>query len=383
MAEPGAENADSAIDELKRRARWRLIGAVVLALAAATLLPLLLEQEQKPLGDDVSVQIPPVDGGKFVTRIPTDKNPAPSVDARPEPGPSAPAVPAAALAPVAVPAAPVPAPVAPPVITAPPAAPTLLTPPRKQAGGAEGGASRQATPTGKQDAAHPPAPKAASSPAAKAESPPGKKPEAASGTAPKTAAAPAARTEPQPGRKAEPAAPTPAPKGATAPAKPEAAPAGKADAAQTAPKGEQAATPSATAAPEPVPAAKSDSAAPPAARADTAPPPAAKPASAAPPAAKADSARPPAPKSDNGHANPVPKGDYAVQLGAFTDSYGATTLVAKLKKSGYAAYTEVTEYSRGTLYRVRVGGFATKQAANQARTKLKADGHDGRVVATK
>ena len=29
----------------------------------------LLEQEQKPLGDDVSVQIPAVDEGKFVSRL--------------------------------------------------------------------------------------------------------------------------------------------------------------------------------------------------------------------------------------------------------------------------------------------------------------------------
>ena len=64
-----AENADLAVDELKRKARRRLVGAIVLALAAAIILPLLLEQEPKPLGDDVSVQIPPVDEGKFVNRL--------------------------------------------------------------------------------------------------------------------------------------------------------------------------------------------------------------------------------------------------------------------------------------------------------------------------
>ncbi len=59
MAERIADNADLAVDELKRRARRRLVGAIVLALAAAVILPLLLEKEPKPLGDDVSVQIPP------------------------------------------------------------------------------------------------------------------------------------------------------------------------------------------------------------------------------------------------------------------------------------------------------------------------------------
>ena len=68
MARP--EIADPAVDELKRRARRRLVGAVVLALAAAVMLPMLLESDPKPLGNDVSIQIPPIDQGKFVTLSP-------------------------------------------------------------------------------------------------------------------------------------------------------------------------------------------------------------------------------------------------------------------------------------------------------------------------
>ncbi|HXU55658.1 MAG TPA: SPOR domain-containing protein [Casimicrobiaceae bacterium] len=68
------EIADPAVDELKRRARRRLVGAVVLALAAAVLLPMLLESDPKPLGNDVSIQIPPVDQGKFVPPSPPDKS---------------------------------------------------------------------------------------------------------------------------------------------------------------------------------------------------------------------------------------------------------------------------------------------------------------------
>jgi DedD protein len=60
---------DLAVDELKRRARRRLVGAIVLALAAAVSLPLLLESEPKPLGDEVSIQIPPVDNSKFVNPL--------------------------------------------------------------------------------------------------------------------------------------------------------------------------------------------------------------------------------------------------------------------------------------------------------------------------
>ncbi len=70
---------EPAVDELRRRARRRLVGAVVLALAAAVLLPLLLESEPKPLGDDVSIQIPPVDSGKFINPLSSAKAPDPKV----------------------------------------------------------------------------------------------------------------------------------------------------------------------------------------------------------------------------------------------------------------------------------------------------------------
>ena len=45
-----AEPADLNVDELRRRARRRLVGAVVLALGVAVVVPMLLETEQKPLG---------------------------------------------------------------------------------------------------------------------------------------------------------------------------------------------------------------------------------------------------------------------------------------------------------------------------------------------
>jgi DedD protein len=64
-----SEAADPAVEDLKRRARRRLVGAIVLALAAAVILPLLLESDPKPLGDDVSIQIPPIDNGRFITPL--------------------------------------------------------------------------------------------------------------------------------------------------------------------------------------------------------------------------------------------------------------------------------------------------------------------------
>src|SRR6202171_469105 len=63
------EAGDPALEEPKRPPRRRLVGAIVLALAAAVILPLLLESDPKPLGDDVSIQIPPIDSGKFITPL--------------------------------------------------------------------------------------------------------------------------------------------------------------------------------------------------------------------------------------------------------------------------------------------------------------------------
>ena len=91
-----AEPADVNVDDLRRRARRRLVGAIVLALAAAVFVPMLLESDPKPLGEDVSVRIPPVDDGKFVNRLndtsktPAAKPAAPKTDARSEAKPEPP-----------------------------------------------------------------------------------------------------------------------------------------------------------------------------------------------------------------------------------------------------------------------------------------------------
>jgi DedD protein len=143
-AKSGTDSA-LAVDELKRRARRRLVGAVVLALAAAVILPLLLESDPKPLGDDVSIKIPPVDSGRFVNPLSPDKaagapaaSDAKSGPSTPrksiadaerrvlgQPAASAPSVPAApGAAPASAPptaAAPVPAPVESPANIDPPA----------------------------------------------------------------------------------------------------------------------------------------------------------------------------------------------------------------------------------------------------------------------
>jgi DedD protein len=229
---------DTSVDELRRKARRRLVGAIVLALAAAVLLPLLLENEPKPLGDDVSIQIPPVDTGKFVNPL----SPAPAPDSKGK------------------------------IDKTPESAP----------------------------AAQPTAPSAAES----------------------------VRTE----SKGEPAKTEPA----------------KTDVSKTEPAKAEPPAPSASA-PGAMPAAPS-----------------------AAPASRASESENAAPQSKSG--------PYVVQVAAFADRYGARTLVAKLKKDGFPGYTETISTDKGTLHRVRVGPYASREVADAARAKLKAAGFSGVVA---
>ncbi len=241
MAERKTDSAEHLVDEMKRKARRRLVGAIVLALGAIIVLPLLLEKEPRRLGDDVSVQIPPVDEGKFINRL-TGKAPEKAL------------------------------------------------------------------------------PKAETKVIAAAPSAPEPKPE------PRAEAAPAATapTPPTPITKSEPPATSAAPK-AEAVVK----------AAAAADAGTDAKPAQVASAPPEVPAA-------------------------APTAAK-------------------PEG-FVVQLAAFADDKGANSLANKLKKNGYAAYVQSVETSRGTLWRVRVGGYATRPEADAARVTLKGEGYNGIIA---
>jgi DedD protein len=230
---------DANLDELRRRARRRLVGAIVLALAVAVFVPMLLESDPKPLGEDVSVKIPPVDEGKFVNRL-SDKGKidAPKTAAKAEPKAEAPK----------------PVPVEPP----------RSEPPKEEP--------------------------------AKVESP----------------------------AKAE------------APPKPEA--------------------------PKEPPAAQAV-------------------AKAAPEAAVKES--PPAETQAKESPKDAASGEFSVQVFAFSDDKGANSLVNKLKGKGFPAYSEPVSTSRGTLWRVRVGPYPSRDGASAAREKLKGEGYNGIVAAAK
>jgi DedD protein len=241
------------LDVLRRRARRRLVGAVVLALAAAVLVPMLLESDPKPLGEDVSVKIPPVDDGRFVSKLGEKSRAAES------------ASPAAAK----------------PV-------PTLKSPDTATAAAA------------KQSSTAPP----------EAKKPP-------------TDAASTVASNP-PAKDAAPAAPT---KDASSGDAPNPSPA--------------------VAAPSPKPASEAN----------------------------------PPPSTEATKGAKPPSAAFSVQLAAFADDKGANALANRLKKAGHPAYTEPYASSQGTLWRVRVGPYATRDAAEAARTKLKADGQNGIIAA--
>jgi DedD protein len=85
--------------KLRKRARRRLIGAVVLAAIAAVVLPMVLDSEPRQISQEVSIKIPSTDSGTFTSRIvpvmpPAASKPAPDASAKavnPQAAPDTPA----------------------------------------------------------------------------------------------------------------------------------------------------------------------------------------------------------------------------------------------------------------------------------------------------
>lgn len=76
--------------QLKKRARRRLVGAIALVLLVVVFLPMLLDNEPKPLNQDIAITIPPVPAPEAspLPAIP-EPVPDPAPAAEPEPVPSA------------------------------------------------------------------------------------------------------------------------------------------------------------------------------------------------------------------------------------------------------------------------------------------------------
>lgn len=83
--------------QLKKRARRRLLGAIVLVTIAAVVLPMVLDSEPRQISQDVSIKIPAPDSGTFTSKVVPVAPPATSKSA-----PGTPAKPPAAAASTAV-----------------------------------------------------------------------------------------------------------------------------------------------------------------------------------------------------------------------------------------------------------------------------------------
>ena len=130
--------------------------------------------------------------------------------------------------------------------------------------------------------------------------------------------------------------------------------------------------------PEPAPAAS------PAVPAVVKPAPAAAPVPAAKPAApekKAEPAEKPAAKpAADAKSTADASGQWVVQLGAYKEAGNVKLLLSKLKGVGVPAYTEKLDSPQGPRTRVRAGPFASQDAAEKARAKIKIIGVDGPVA---
>jgi DedD protein len=73
-------------------------------------------------------------------------------------------------------------------------------------------------------------------------------------------------------------------------------------------------------------------------------------------------------------------GQWVVQLGAYKEAGNVKLLLAKLKGIGVPAYTEKFDSPQGPRTRVRAGPFASQDAAEKARTRIKIIGVDGPVA---
>lgn len=73
-------------------------------------------------------------------------------------------------------------------------------------------------------------------------------------------------------------------------------------------------------------------------------------------------------------------GQWVVQLGAYKEAGNVKLLLSKLKGIGVPAYTERSDTPQGPRTRVRAGPFATQEAAEKARSRIKIIGVDGPVA---
>lgn len=77
--------------QLKKRARRRLVGAIALVLLVVVFLPMLLDNEPKPLNQDIAITIPPIPGPESAPLPAIQEPPEPATAGLSEPEPEPPA----------------------------------------------------------------------------------------------------------------------------------------------------------------------------------------------------------------------------------------------------------------------------------------------------
>jgi DedD protein len=74
------------------------------------------------------------------------------------------------------------------------------------------------------------------------------------------------------------------------------------------------------------------------------------------------------------------KEGFVVQVGAFKDMENTKQIVVQAKTAKLPVYTDTVATVNGTVTRVRVGPFSTRQKADAALAQLKLSGSDGKIV---
>ena len=87
----------------------------------------------------------------------------------------------------------------------------------------------------------------------------------------------------------------------------------------------------------------------------------------------------PAPKAE-GAAKSKSAGGFVIQVAALSDAAKARELQAKIAGGGLKVYTEIVQTAKGPVTRVRVGPYASREAAEKARPSLQRLQLDGKVI---
>ena len=85
------------------------------------------------------------------------------------------------------------------------------------------------------------------------------------------------------------------------------------------------------------------------------------------------------PAAKSGSAAAVKSG-FVIQIGAFKDAANAQQIATQMKAAKLPVFTDSVATSGGSVTRVRVGPFASRQKADSALAEVKLAGADGKIV---